>query len=55
VEGIQLPTALALLLGTDLIGVREWPGDSHTILPITPQRAVPTSSWPKYSSRGTAL
>src|SRR5262245_25159355 len=27
VEGIQLPTALALLLGTDLIGVRERPGE----------------------------
>ena len=26
VEGIQLPTALALLLGTDLIGARERPG-----------------------------
>jgi hypothetical protein len=24
VEGIQLPTALALLLGADLIGAREW-------------------------------
>src|SRR2546429_1370615 len=27
VEGIQLPTALALLLRTDLIGAREWPGE----------------------------
>ena len=27
VEGIQLPTALALLLGTDLIGARERPGE----------------------------
>jgi hypothetical protein len=27
VEGIQLPTALALLLGADLIGVHERPGE----------------------------
>src|SRR5207253_6420166 len=27
VEGIQLPAALALLLRTDLIGAREWPGE----------------------------
>src|SRR5438132_2208535 len=27
VEGIQLPAALALLLRTDLVGAREWPGE----------------------------
>ena len=27
VEGIQLPAALALLLRTDLISAREWPGE----------------------------
>src|SRR6516165_3472453 len=27
VEGIELPAALALLLGADLIGARQWPGE----------------------------